>query len=110
MILFKNTRHFFVKLVTNNTGVSSKNFAVVFGVLIAAFVIFIVVLLIWIDSVSKITIKSESIRSLSILVTAVEGIVAVLMGLKIYGEKTNAADNNTSSDNNNTKGKHDEQD
>ncbi len=73
-------------LVKNNTGVSSKNFAVVSSVLIAVFSLINVILMIWMDAIFKLELRADLIYALSVFVGAVEGIVAVMLGLKIYGD------------------------
>jgi protein-S-isoprenylcysteine O-methyltransferase Ste14 len=89
------------ELVTNNTGVSSTNFAVVTGVLIAAFSIVNVILMMWADALFKLNIREELIYALAGFMGAVEGVVAVLVGIKTWKDTKDSQTNNSNNNNNN---------
>jgi len=84
--MIKDFIRFLGKLIKNNTGTSTKNFAVVVGTLIAAFSVVNVITLIWADALFSLNVKEGVIYALSAFVGAVEGVVAVLLALKVWGD------------------------
>lgn len=101
MTHMKGLSKFLRELVTNNTGVSSTNFAVVTGVLIAAFSIVNVILTMWADALFKLNIREELIYALAVFMGAVEGVVAVLVGIKTWKDTKDSQTNNSNNINNN---------
>lgn len=94
MTHLKGLSKFLRELVTNNTGVSSTNFAVVIGVLIASFSIINVILMMWADALFKLNIREELIYALAVFMGAVEGVVAVLVGIKTWKDTKDSQNKN----------------
>ena len=93
-MMIKDFIKFLKKLITNNTGVSAKSFPVVVGTLIAAFSVINVILLIWVDAIFGLGVRADLIYALSVFVGAVEGVVAVLLGLKVWADNNEMVNDN----------------
>ena len=78
--------NFFKKIIINNSGVSSKNFAVFCGVIIGVFTIISMIVLVYLDFFYE---KSLNINltHLAIFIGSIEAIIAVILGLKVYSER-----------------------
>ena len=73
-------------IITNNSGVSVKSFAVFSGICIAIFSVIAVFILIFLSFFLEKDLKIN-LTHLAIFLGSIEAIIAVLMGLKVWSEK-----------------------
>jgi len=85
------------KLITNNSGYSSKNFALIWGVLTVIFVCISFMGILYIDLLTKHKIESDLI-GLATLVGAFQAIISAMVGWFFY-EKVKSEQKNGKTDN-----------
>ena len=76
---------YFKKLIDNNTGTSSKNFALVVSVIVSAFCLVSLVILLFIDLIQDGKIGMD-LLGLSAVITAIGGTLAAILYGKVKAE------------------------
>jgi hypothetical protein len=89
----KQEREFYELIVRNNTGVSSKNYALITGVQIAKFwTLLYLPAMLFIDQIFGLAI-TVNLYGVAALIGAIEAILAILILMKVKSEKYEATNN-----------------